>query len=164
LSPTTPNTDGIYSAAHTYQDNVPPAKMAEVCMTNYDASFGALAHGVDMLVVDFTFGCGSSREQDCYPSVQDLARRGRQLQQHLQPGINKALMGVEMPRLVATLWEAFGGEKVPTRRTGWRFVWHLRRSRVTVTEDGPKQLEPEGGRAAASCAGYYGQRRAGEVG
>jgi homoaconitate hydratase len=48
--------------------------------------------------------------------------------------INNALMGVEVPRLVSRLRETFGGDKVPTRRTGWKFVWDVRRSKVTVTE------------------------------
>lgn len=44
-------------------------------------------------------------------------------------------MGLELPRLVERLRKTFGGEdKKLTRRTGWKLVWDLRRSKVTVTE------------------------------
>jgi len=46
-------------------------------------------------------------------------------------------MGVEVPKLVQRLRETFGGkdgEKTLTRRTGWKFVWDVRRSKVVVTE------------------------------
>jgi homoaconitate hydratase len=56
------NTDGIYPGKYTYQDNVPVEKMAEVCMENYDPSFGSIAGEGDILVSGFNFGCGSSRE------------------------------------------------------------------------------------------------------
>ncbi|RDW94241.1 homoaconitase [Coleophoma crateriformis] len=77
--------------------------------------------------------------------------------------INNALMGVEVPRLVERLRETFSTsapasssqvteptqnkesldspppatqtvEKVLTRRTGWKFVWDVRRSKVIITE------------------------------
>lgn len=57
------NTDGIYPGKYTYQDNISPEKMAEVCMENYDPQFGAVAREGDILVAGFNFGCGSSREQ-----------------------------------------------------------------------------------------------------
>jgi homoaconitate hydratase len=37
--------------------------MAEVCMENYDPSFGTVAREGDILVSGYNFGCGSSREQ-----------------------------------------------------------------------------------------------------
>jgi homoaconitate hydratase len=50
--------------------------------------------------------------------------------------INNAPMGVEVAKLARRLREAFSlkeGERVLTRRTGWRLVWDVRRSKVTVT-------------------------------
>ena len=104
------NTDAIYPGKYTYQDDVSTARMAAVCMENYDAGFGALARPGDILVAGFNFGCGSSREQ---AATAILARRiplvvagsfGNIFQRN---SINNALMGVEVPRLVHRLRERF---------------------------------------------------------
>ncbi|KAI6398699.1 mitochondrial Homoaconitase [Pyricularia oryzae] len=137
------NTDGIYPGKYTYQDNVSTEKMAEVCMENYDKEFGKVAREGDVLVAGFNFGCGSSREQ---AATAILAKRiplvvaGSFGNIFSRNSINNALMGVEVPRLVERLRETFGGKeqgkenKALTRRTGWTFVWDVRRSKVTVTE------------------------------
>ena len=135
------NTDGIYPGKYTYQDNVPAEKMAEVCMENYDPAFGSVTRAGDVLVAGFNFGCGSSREQ---AATAILARKiplvvaGSFGNIFGRNSINNALMTVEVPRLLERLREAFGAkgeeEKKPTRRTGWRFTWNVRRSKVTVTE------------------------------
>jgi homoaconitate hydratase len=163
------NTDGIYPGKYTYQDNVPVEKMAEVCMENYDPSFGSIAREGDILVSGFNFGCGSSREQ---AATAILARKiplvvsGSFGNIFARNSINNALMGVEVPRLVQRLREHFSSldvkektdvieptenkesldspppaqqaspaqEKVLTRRTGWKFVWDVKRSKVFVTE------------------------------
>ncbi|TLD15390.1 uncharacterized protein PgNI_01490 [Pyricularia grisea] len=137
------NTDGIYPGKYTYQDNVSTEKMAEVCMENYDKNFGNVAREGDILVAGFNFGCGSSREQ---AATAILAKRiplvvaGSFGNIFSRNSINNALMGVEVPRLVQRLRETFGGKeqgedsKALTRRTGWTFVWDVRRSKVTVTE------------------------------
>ncbi len=52
------NTDGIYPGKYTYQDDVSNAKMAEVCMENYDTSFCSIVREGDILVSGFNFGCG----------------------------------------------------------------------------------------------------------
>lgn len=55
--------------------------------------------------------------------------------------INNALMGIELPRLISRLRETFkseDGKKVLTRRTGWKLKWDVRRSKVTITEEGGK--------------------------
>jgi homoaconitate hydratase len=57
------STDGIYPGKYTYQDDVTVAKMAEVCMENYDPAFGSVAKKGDIVVSGYNFGCGSSREQ-----------------------------------------------------------------------------------------------------
>jgi homoaconitate hydratase len=163
------NTDGIYPGKYTYQDNVSVEKMAEVCMENYDPSFGSIAREGDILVSGFNFGCGSSREQ---AATAILAKKipmvvsGSFGNIFARNSINNALMGVEVPRLVQRLREHFSStnvneetdvkepaqnkesldspprarqaspaaEKVLTRRTGWKFVWDVRRSKVFVTE------------------------------
>ncbi|KAK0635817.1 hypothetical protein B0T17DRAFT_612634 [Bombardia bombarda] len=130
------NTDGIYPGKYTYQDNVSVDKMAEVCMENYDKEFGAVARTGDILVSGFNFGCGSSREQAATAILAKkipLVVAGSFGNIFSRNSINNALMGVEVPRLVQRLRETFG-EKALTRRTGWKFEWDVRRSKVTVTE------------------------------
>lgn len=89
-------------------------------------------------MVGFNSGCGSSREQAATAILAKgipLVVAGSLGNIFSRNSINNALMGVEVPRLVRRLREEFGGgEKVPTRRTGWRFDWDVRRSKVTVTE------------------------------
>jgi len=134
------NTDGIYPGKYTYQDNVPADKMAEVCMENYDKAFGAVARAGDILVSGFNFGCGSSREQAATAILAKkipLVVAGSFGNIFSRNSINNALMGVEVPRLVQRLRETFkgdGADKALTRRTGWKLVWDVRRSKVVVTE------------------------------
>jgi homoaconitate hydratase len=112
-------------------------KMAEVCMQNYDPDFGKVAREGDILVSGFNFGCGSSREQ---AATAILARKiplvvaGSFGNIFSRNSINNALMTLEVPRLVERLRETFKADKKPTRRTGWKLVWDVRRSKVTVTE------------------------------
>lgn len=130
------NTDGIYPGKYTYQDNVSVEKMAEVCMENYDKSFGQVAREGDILVTGFNFGCGSSREQAATAILAKkipLVVAGSFGNIFSRNSINNALMGVEVPRLVERLRETFG-EKVPTRRTGWKLIWDVKRSKVVITE------------------------------
>lgn len=133
------NTDGIYPGKYTYQDNVSIEKMAEVCMENYDTEFGKIAREGDILVAGFNFGCGSSREQAATAILAKkipLVVAGSFGNIFSRNSINNALMGVEVPKLVQRLRETFGkdGKKAATVRTGWKFLWDLRRSKVTVTE------------------------------
>ncbi|EGR45316.1 homoaconitase-like protein [Trichoderma reesei QM6a] len=134
------NTDGIYPGKYTYQDNLPKEKMAEVCMENYDPEFGKLTKPGDILVTGFNFGCGSSREQ---AATSILARdiplviAGSLGNIFSRNSINNALVSLEIPRLVERLREAFkeDGDKKPlTRRTGWKILWDVRRSKVVITE------------------------------
>jgi homoaconitate hydratase len=116
--------------------------MAEVCMENYDPDFGTAARAGDILVSGFNFGCGSSREQAATAILAKkipLVIAGSFGNIFSRNSINNALMGVEVPRLVQRLRETFGSsgsddKKALTRRTGWRLVWDVRRSRVVVTE------------------------------
>ncbi|KAH9223188.1 hypothetical protein DL95DRAFT_518077 [Leptodontidium sp. 2 PMI_412] len=163
------NTDGIYPGKYTYQDNVSVEKMAEVCMENYDPTFGSIAREGDILVSGFNFGCGSSREQAATAILAKkipLVVSGSFGNIFARNSINNALMGVEVPRLVERLREHFSSqkvqektdvqepegnkesldspppakqaspaeEKVLTRRTGWTFLWDVKRSKVVITE------------------------------
>ncbi|KAL6814968.1 hypothetical protein J3E69DRAFT_346401 [Trichoderma sp. SZMC 28015] len=136
------NTDGIYPGKYTYQDNVPVEKMAEVCMENYDAAFKDIARPGDVLVGGFNFGTGSSREQAATAILAKkipLVVSGSFGNIFGRNSINNALLTVEVPRLIQRLRERFpkgdGADIQLTRRTGWKFLWDVRRSKVVVTED-----------------------------
>jgi homoaconitate hydratase len=132
------NTDAIYPGKFTYQDNVPEGKMAEVCMSNYDAAFSRIARRGDILVAGRNFGCGSSREQ----AATALLAAGIRLvvaasfsSTFARNGVNNALLCVEAPRLVDRLREVFAAPDGPlTHRIGWILQWDVRRSLVTVRE------------------------------
>jgi homoaconitate hydratase len=104
------NTDGIYPGKYTYQDDVTREKMAEVCMENYDPSFGQTAKAGDILVSGFNFGCGSSREQAATAILAKgipLVVAGSFGNIFSRNSINNALMGVEVPKLANRLREVF---------------------------------------------------------
>ncbi|KAF2744507.1 homoaconitase mitochondrial precursor [Sporormia fimetaria CBS 119925] len=104
------NTDGIYPGKYTYQDDVTREKMAEVCMENYDPSFGSVAKQGDILVSGFNFGCGSSREQAATAILAKgipLVVAGSFGNIFSRNSINNALMGVEVPKLARRLREVF---------------------------------------------------------
>jgi homoaconitate hydratase len=104
------NTDGIYPGKYTYQDDVTREKMAEVCMENYDPSFGHIAKTGDILVSGFNFGCGSSREQAATAILAKgipLVVAGSFGNIFSRNSINNALMGVEVPKLANRLREVF---------------------------------------------------------
>ncbi|KAK6821261.1 homoaconitase- mitochondrial precursor [Apiospora arundinis] len=132
------NTDGIYPGKYTYQDNVSQEKMGQVVMENYDTEFGKVAQAGDILVAGTNFGCGSSREQAATAILAKkipLVVSGSFGNVFSRNSVNNALMLVEVPKLVERLRATFkGDEKVLTRRTGWKFTWDLRRSKVSVTE------------------------------
>ncbi|KAL1848516.1 hypothetical protein VTK73DRAFT_10105 [Phialemonium thermophilum] len=132
------NTDGIYPGKYTYQDNIAKEQMADVCMENYDTAFRTIAKPGDILVTGFNFGCGSSREQAATAILAKqipLVVAGSFGNIFSRNSINNALLGVELPELVRRLREAYKDqERVPTRRTGWKLLWDIRRSKVVVTE------------------------------
>lgn len=104
------NTDGIYPGKYTYQDDVTREKMAQVCMENYDPSFGSVARAGDILVSGFNFGCGSSREQAATAILAkgiNLVVSGSFGNIFSRNSINNALMGVEVPKLTNRLREVF---------------------------------------------------------
>ncbi|CAG9937359.1 unnamed protein product [Clonostachys rosea f. rosea IK726] len=145
------STDGVYPGKYTYQDDVSPEQMAEVCMSNYDTAFNTIAKSGDILVTGYSFGCGSSREQGSTSILAkgiNLVVGGSFSATYARNSINNALMLLEVPKLVSRLREAFGESadvKVLTRRTGWTLEWDVRRSKVNVTEaDGTTWSEPVG--------------------
>ncbi|KAL9126641.1 MAG: hypothetical protein Q9217_004344 [Psora testacea] len=106
------NTDGIYPGKYTYQDDVTQEMMAKVCMSNYDPAFASIAKSGDILVSGFNFGVGSSREQaaTCLVAKQiPLVVAGSFSNIFARNSINNALMGLETPRLIGRLREAFSG-------------------------------------------------------
>ncbi len=113
--------------------------MAEVCMENYDPEFQTVAKAGDIVVGGFNFGMGSSREQAATSILAKqipLVVAGSFGNIFSRNSINNALLGIESPRLVERLRESFKGDvaKPLTRRTGWKLVWDVRRSKVVVTE------------------------------
>ncbi|KAK2041567.1 homoaconitase [Colletotrichum somersetense] len=130
------DTDNIYAAKWTYQDDITEEGMAEVCMSNYDPDFGSAAKPNDILVSGHNFGCGSSREQAATAILAKkipLVVAGSFSSIFARNSINNALLGLEVPRLVERLRTAFP-EKVPTRRTGWTLTWDISRSTIKVQE------------------------------
>ncbi|VEU20120.1 DEKNAAC101030 [Brettanomyces naardenensis] len=131
------NTDGIYPGKYTYQDDVPRETMAEVCMQNYDLDFGSKTQAGDIIVAGYNFGTGSSREQ---AATAILARdipmvvAGSFSNTFGRNAINNALLTLQIPKLVSKLREEFP-EKVPTRRTGWKFEWDVLKSTVSVKNE-----------------------------
>ncbi|KAK6531853.1 mitochondrial Homoaconitase [Orbilia ellipsospora] len=161
------NTDGIYPGKYTYQDNVTKEKMAEVCMENYDTEFRTTAKAGDILVGGFNFGCGSSREQAATAILAKqipLVAAGSFGNIFSRNSINNALLGVELPALVHRLRETYKdeAEKVLTRRTGWRLLWDIRRSKVVITEKDGSSWEQKVGEIPPSvqeiiaCGGLEG--------
>ncbi|GAW23831.1 hypothetical protein ANO14919_134080 [Xylariales sp. No.14919] len=133
------NTDGIYPGKYTYQDDITTEKMAAVCMENYDPEFRETAKKGDILVSGFGFGCGSSREQAATAILAKqipLVIAGSFSNIFSRNSINNALMGIELPELVRLLRESFKNDpnKPLTRRTGWKLIWDVRRSKVVVTK------------------------------
>ncbi|KAF3061440.1 Homoaconitase, mitochondrial [Daldinia childiae] len=133
------NTDGIYPGRYTYQDGLTTEQMAEVCMENYDTEFRKVVKPNDVLVTGFNFGCGSSREQAATSILANkipLVVAGSFGNIFSRNSINNALLGIEIPKLVERLREAYkdDAEKPLTRRTGWKLLWDVRRSKVVITE------------------------------
>jgi len=108
-------------------------------MENYDPEFTKLTKPGDVLVAGSNFGCGSSREQAATAILArdiPLVVAGSLGNIFSRNSINNALISLEIPRVVERLRESFknDGEKRLTRRTGWKLLWDVRRSKVVITE------------------------------
>lgn len=118
------NTDAIYPGKYTYDDafSSDTKKMATVTMENYDPKFAAIAKAGDILVSGFNFGCGSSREQAATAILAKgipLVVSGSFGNIFSRNSINNALMGVEVPKLIQRLREAFSdGVEAATGQAG----------------------------------------------
>jgi homoaconitate hydratase len=107
------NTDAIYGKDYTYRDNMTSEMMAKVVMENYDPQFAARTKAGDVIVSQFNFGTGSSREQ----AVTCLKAKGIPLviaasfsQTYLRNAFNNGFLCIEVPGFVARLREQFAPE------------------------------------------------------
>jgi homoaconitate hydratase len=107
------NTDAIYGKDYTYRDDMTPEMMAKVVMENYDPQFAARTEAGDVIVSQFNFGTGSSREQ----AVTCLKAKGIPLviaasfsQTYLRNAFNNGFLCIEVPEFVARVREQFAAE------------------------------------------------------
>jgi homoaconitate hydratase len=114
------NTDAIYGKDYTYRDDMTPEMMAKVVMENYDPQFGAATRAGDVIVSQFNFGTGSSREQ----AVTCLKAKGIPLviaasfsQTYLRNAFNNGFLCIEVPELVARVREQFATEIAAKEKT-----------------------------------------------
>ncbi len=114
------NTDAIYGKDYTYRDDMTPEMMAKVVMENYDLQFGARTEAGDVIVSQFNFGTGSSREQ----AVTCLKAKGIPLviaasfsQTYLRNAFNNGFLCIEMPEFVARVREQFAEEIAAKQKT-----------------------------------------------
>jgi homoaconitate hydratase len=114
------NTDAIYGKDYTYRDDMTPEMMAQVVMENYDPQFAGRTKAGDVIVSQFNFGTGSSREQ----AVTCLKAKGIPLviaasfsQTYLRNAFNNGFLCIEVPEFVARLREQFVGENAAKQKT-----------------------------------------------
>ena len=114
------NTDAIYGKDYTYRDDMTPEMMAKVIMENYDPQFAARTQSGDVIVGQFNFGTGSSREQ----AVTCLKAKGIPLviaasfsQTYLRNAFNNGFLCIEVPEFVARVREQFAKEIAAKEKT-----------------------------------------------
>jgi homoaconitate hydratase len=114
------NTDAIYGKDYTYRDDMTPEMMAKVVMENYDPQFAARTKAGDVIVSQFNFGTGSSREQ----AVTCLKAKGIPLviaasfsQTYLRNAFNNGFLCIEVPEFVMRVREQFGKEIAAKEKT-----------------------------------------------
>src|SRR6266851_4232654 len=114
------NTDAIYGKDYTYRDDMTPAMMAKVVMENYDPLFADRTNAGDVIVSQFNFGTGSSREQ----AVTCLKAKGIPLviaasfsQTYLRNAFNNGFLCIEVPEFVARLREQFAKQIAAKEKT-----------------------------------------------
>src|SRR5271165_5718031 len=114
------NTDAIYGKDYTYRDDMTPEMMAKVVMENYDPQFAARTQAGDVIVGQFNFGTGSSREQ----AVTCLKAKGIPLviaasfsQTYLRNAFNNGFLCIEVPVLVARVRAQFAAEITAKEKT-----------------------------------------------
>jgi homoaconitate hydratase len=94
--------------------------MAKVVMENYDPQFAARTNAGDVIVSQFNFGTGSSREQ----AVTCLKAKGIPLviaasfsQTYLRNAFNNGFLCIEVPEFVARVREQFAPEIAAKEKT-----------------------------------------------
>ncbi len=114
------NTDAIYGKDYTYRDDMTPEMMAKVVMENYDPRFAERTKAGDVIVSQFNFGTGSSREQ----AVTCLKAKGIPLviaasfsQTYLRNAFNNGFLCIEVPEFVARLRQQFAKEIAAKEKT-----------------------------------------------
>src|SRR5450755_4473485 len=114
------NTDAIYGKDYTYRDDMTMEMMAKVVMENYDPQFAARTNAGDVVVSQFNFGTGSSREQ----AVTCLKAKGIPLviaasfsQTYLRNGFNNGFLCIEVPKFVTRVREQFAKEIAAREKT-----------------------------------------------
>jgi len=114
------NTDAIYGKDYTYRDDMTPEMMAKVVMENYDPQFATRARAGDVIVSQFNFGTGSSREQ----AVTCLKAKGIPLviaasfsQTYLRNAFNNGFLCIEVPEFVARLRDQFANQIAAKEKT-----------------------------------------------
>ena len=114
------NTDAIYGKDYTYRDDMTPEMMAKVVMENYDPQFAGRTQAGDVIVSQFNFGTGSSREQ----AVTCLKAKGIPLviaasfsQTYLRNAFNNGFLCIEVPELVARVREQSAKEIAAKEKT-----------------------------------------------
>lgn len=143
------NTDALYPGKYTYQDDITPARQAEVVMENYDPSLAASiaqeraerasrqAASSIVLVSGYNFGTGSSREQAAtalkYAGV-PVVLAGSFSDVFKRNAINNGLICLQCPELVDDLTSAYakdGKRGAGGRQPGELSVW-LRDATVSL--------------------------------
>jgi homoaconitate hydratase len=114
------NTDAIYGKDYTYRDDMTPEMMAKVVMENYDPQFAARTNTGDVIVSQFNFGTGSSREQ----AVTCLKAKGIPLviaasfsQTYLRNAFNNGFLCIEVPEFVTRVREQLAKEIAAKQKT-----------------------------------------------
>ncbi len=114
------NTDAIYGKDYTYRDDMTPEMMAKVVMENYDPQFATRTSPGDVMVSQFNFGTGSSREQ----AVTCLKAKGIPLviaasfsQTYLRNAFNNGFLCIEVPEFVARVRSQFAGDIAAKEKT-----------------------------------------------
>jgi homoaconitate hydratase len=114
------NTDAIYSKDYTYRDDMTPEMMAKVVMENYDLQFAGRTRSGDVIVSQFNFGTGSSREQ----AVTCLKAKGIPLviaasfsQTYLRNAFNNGFLCIEVPDFVVRVRDQFAKEIAAKEKT-----------------------------------------------
>jgi homoaconitate hydratase len=114
------NTDAIYGKDYTYRDDMTPEMMAKVVMENYDPQFATRTNAGDVIVSQFNFGTGSSREQavTCLKAKSiPLVIAASFSQTYLRNAFNNGFLCIEVPGLVARVREQFAKEITAKEKT-----------------------------------------------